>query len=263
MEQFEDLEAWDLMIESKQYRNVSAIRSLNLRNVADFAFLDILSLYILYNEYETASVAARYADKTIGFRNFSKARLSGTDLYISLNILSDPASVFSRKIGQNTEADAVLRGKLKVDLPTTKRYLDLLADNKLDKDSATTLLLRLEKQLNITDSKLKSLRRLIQDWQGLNTMQRELATTKMLQYYKKFAKRSELAVFLNDMAQNKGYELRGGIDAELANLGYSARALPGEKQGALGQFAQALAPVGAFYAGSMLAKALFGHKDDK
>lgn len=255
MEQFKDLEAWDLMIESRQYRNVSSIKSLNLRNVADFAFLDFLSLYILYNEYETAPVAARYADKTIFFRNFSKAKLSGTDLYVSLNILSDPTSIFSQKISQNPESDSILRSKVKVDLPTVKRYLDLMADNKLDKDSATTLLLRLEKQLNVTDSKLRSLRRLVQDWPALNSMQQELAVTKMLQYYKKYTKRSEMAVFIGDLASGKGYEMRGGVDSELSNLGY--------KPSAMQQFVQALAPVGAFYAGSKLADLLFRPKDDK
>ena len=260
MEQFKDLEAWDLMVESRQYRNLANVKTMNLRSIADFAFLDLLSLYVLYNEYETAPVAARYADKTIFYRNFSKARLSGTDLYVSLNILSDPAGLFSQRISQNPEADAILRSKLKVDLSTVKRYLDLMADATLDKDSATTLLLRLEKQLNITDSKLKSLRRLVQDWPALNSMQRNLSATRMLQYYRKFAKRSEIATFLNDMAMNKGYEMRGGVDAELADLGYKPGAVGDEQPTATQQFVQAIAPVGAFYAGSALANALFKPK---
>jgi hypothetical protein len=261
MEQFEDLQAWDLMVESRQYR-ANGGRGLNLRNVADFAFLDLLSLFILHSEYETAPIASKYADSTIGYRNFAKARLSGTDLYVSMNILSDPTSVFSSKIAQNADADAILRGKLKVNLPTVKRYLDTLADGTITKDDAATLFLRLEKQLNITDSKLRSIRRLVQDWPGLNTMQRELATTKMLQYYKKFAKRSEMSVFLSDLAKGKGYEMRGGIDAELANLGYTGRDAKGadhhdkhDKHGpSWSKIASDLMPAAGFYAGYKLAK---------
>ena len=85
-----------------------------------------------------------------------------------------------------------------------KRYLDLLADGNLRKEDAAVLLLRLEKQLNITDSKLKSIRRLAQDWPAINDMQRELVVTRMLQYYRKFAKRSEMAVFLEDLGKTKG-----------------------------------------------------------
>ncbi len=256
MEQFEDLEAWDLMVESRQYRNLANVKSLNLRNVSDFAFMDLLSLFILSNEYETAPIAARYADKTMSFRNFAKARLSGTDLYVSLNIMSDPTSVFSKKISQNPEADAMLRSKQSIKLPTVKRYLDMLADGTLSKDDASVLLLRIEKQFNITDSKLRSLRRLVQDWKGLNSMQRSLVVTRMLQFYKKFAKRSELAVFLEDMGKSKGYELQGGIDAELMNLGYGEKP---EKQG----FVAKVAPAAALIGGYHLGKRLFGPKEDK
>lgn len=259
MEQFEDLEAWDLMVESRQYRNLSNVKSLNLRNVTDFAFMDLLTLFILSKEYETAPIAARYADKTMSFRNFAKARLSGTDLYVSLNILSDSTSVFSKKISQNPEADAILRSKLSVKLPTIKRYLDLLADGKLTSDDAGILLLRLEKQFNITDSKLRSLRRLIQDWEGLNSMQRSLAVTRMLQFYKRFAKRSELAVFLEDLGKTKGYELHGPIDAELANLGLGGTEKSARKHG----FISSVAPAAALIGGYHLGKRLFGPKEDK
>jgi len=253
MEQFENLESWDLLIESRQYRSGSGLKGMNLRNVSDFAFLDLLSLFILNNEYESAPIASRYADKTMSFRNFSKARLSGTDLYVSLNILSDPVSVFSSRIGQNPEADAILRSKQKLHLPTVKRYLDLLADSKITSSDAAVLLLRLEKQLNITDSKLKSIRRLVQDWPALNQMQRSLVVDKMLQYYHKFAKRSELAVFLEDLGKSKGYEIRGPIDAELKNLGYN------EKPSLL----KALAPLAGLYGGYKLGYHMFGPKEDK
>jgi hypothetical protein len=195
----------------------------------------------------------------MSYRNFAKARLSGTDLYVSMNILSDPTSVFSHKIAQNADADAILRSKLKLNLPTVKRYLDILADGSITKDDAATLFLRLEKQLNITDSKLRSLRRLVQDWPVLNTMQRELAATKMLQYYKKFAKRSEMSVFLSDLAKGKGYEMRGGIDAELANLGYTGHDHNhSDKQDkndkSWSKIASDLMPAAGFYAGYKLGK---------
>ena len=138
MDQFEDRAAWDLMVESRQYRTSAGIASLDLRRVADFAYLDMLSLFILHSEYETAPIAARYADKTISYRNFSKARLSGTDLYVSLNIITDPTSIFSTKINQNPEADAILRSRLKLHLPTIKRYLDLLADAKMTSADAAS-----------------------------------------------------------------------------------------------------------------------------
>ena len=252
MEDFEHLSGWDLLVESRQYRSSTA--NLNLRNVSDFAFLDLISLFILQNEYETAAVSKNYADKTIGYRNFLRPRLAGTDLYTSLNILANPDSIFSKKIHQNPEADALLRAKLKVHTPTVKRYLDLLADGNLRSEDASVLLLRLEKQLNITDSKLKSIRRLAQEWSSINDMQRELVVQRMLQYYHKFAKRSEMAVFLEDLGKSKGYKLNAPIDAELANLGYGQ---PADKKG----FLATIAPAAALVAGYKLGYHMFGPKN--
>jgi hypothetical protein len=247
----DDLEQSDLLIESRQYRSPAGRQSLDLRKVADFAFVDLISLYILSHEYETAPVSASYAEKTMGFRNFRKPRLSGTDLYVSLNILTDPTGYFGKSIGQNPSADAILINKLRFNLPTVKRYLDLLQDHNLSRDDAATLMLRLEKQLNITDSKLKSMRRLAQDWTALDSMQKQLLVTRMLQFYKRNAKRSELAVFLEDMGKAKGYILKGGVDAELTNLGY---------QTAFGHALGAAAPVIGAMAGYKMGYALTGPK---
>ena len=208
MEEFESLQGWDLLVEARQYRGAGG-RNLNLRTVADFAFLDLLATFILSNEYSTAAAASNYANKTMYYRNFNRARLSGTDLYTSLNILANSESVFAKNLRQNPEADSILRSKINIHLPTVKRYLDLLADNKMRPEDAQVLLLRLEKQLNITDSKLKSIRRLAQQWPALNSMQQELVVSRMLQFYKKNTKRSEMMEFLEDMGKEKGYKQIG------------------------------------------------------
>ena len=263
-ENFEHLEGWDLLVESTQYRG-SGGRSLNLRNVADFAFLDMIASFILSNEYESAALAKNYADKTISYRNFLRPRLSGTDLYVSMNILANPDSIFSKTIKSHPEADEILRSKIKVHTPTIKRYLDLLADNKMTTNDASVLLLRIEKQLNITDSKLKSIRRLAQEWPALTDMQRELVISRMLQYYHKFAKRSELSVFLSDLAKRKGYEINpnAGVDAELANIGSVAMQPEkhhGKEEPKKRGWAAKLAPLAGAYAGYKTGYHLFGPK---
>ena len=150
-EDFSDLKSWDLLVESRQYR-AGGISRINLRDVINFAFLDLIGLFILYNEYDTAPVANLYSAKTMSFRNFLRPRLSGTDLYVSLNILFNPESVFSKSIEANADADTIQRAKLTPHLPTIKRYLTLIETNKITSPDAAVLLLRIEKQFNITAS---------------------------------------------------------------------------------------------------------------
>lgn len=254
MEQFEHLEGWDLLVESRQYRS-GGIGSMNLRNISDFAFLDLIALYILSNEYETAPVSAAYANRTMLYKNFDTARLNGTDLYVSLNILNDADSVFSKKIQKNAEADSILRSKIDIKLPVLKRYFDLLSDSKMTQPDAEMLLLRLEKLLDITDSKLRSIRRLAQDWPSLSNTQRSLVLDRMLQYYRRFAKRSEIAVFLDDLSKSKGYEISAPLNAEMKKLG--------QKSPIISAAAAILGPALGLRGGYEMGYRLFGPKRDK
>jgi hypothetical protein len=243
----DQFEQHDLLIESRQYRTPTGRKALNLRTVADFAFVDLITLFILGQEYEMAPVSTNYAAKTLAYTNFNKTRLSGTDLYTSLNILFDPEGYFSKNIAQNEANDALLRAKLRLHLPTFKRYLELIESNSMSPADAAQLMLRIEKQLGINDTILKSIRRLAQDYPALNLGQRKLLITKLLQFYKRRAKRSELGVFLDDMGRSKNYVIRGAIDSDLSNLGY---------QSAFGAAAKAAIPLVGMVAGIKAGQAL-------
>lgn len=249
MQNFEELN-WEIMVESRQYRAGGA-KKLNLRQVANFAFLDLLALYILHNEYEMSAVAGAYSQNTMSFRNFQRPRLSGTDLYTSLNILSNPNSVFSKTIKQNPDIDTILRNKINVHLPTVKRYLELLEKGNITGSDAAQLLLRLEKQLFITDSQYKSMRRLVQDWPNLTSMQRELVVTRMSQQYRKFARRSELFVFLEDLSKLKGYKMDATAVSQTAQV-----LAPGGSRGLGTALLSAAAQLGYMHGASSLLSSL-------
>ena len=93
-------------------------------------------------------------------------------------------------------------------------------------------------------------------------MQKELVVARMLQYYHKFAKRSEIAVFLDDLGKTKGYKLNAPIDADLANLGYGQKVEPGKhiEPGKKGWLAT-LAPAAGLIAGYKFGYALTGPKN--
>ena len=56
--------------------------------------------------------------------------------------------------------------------------------------------MRIERDLDIQNSNYRSIRRLVQDWPRLNKMQKQLVITRMLQYFRVHALRSELYSYI-------------------------------------------------------------------
>ena len=71
------------IMESKMFRSKSRVEGSNARDMADFAMMNVLALYILSNEYDYAVAAQDYAKRTIMYGNFNSFRTGGTDLNIA------------------------------------------------------------------------------------------------------------------------------------------------------------------------------------
>ena len=74
--------------EARMFRNRTFTRRMTIEDVANFAFLNTLLLFVLYNEYDTAPAAIGYADKTIRYNSFNNYRISGSDLYLAYYMFS-------------------------------------------------------------------------------------------------------------------------------------------------------------------------------
>ncbi len=192
--------------ESKMYRTRQQLETTEFRDVANFAFINILTLYLLYNTYETAPVAKQYAAKTNEFRGFRSYRQSGTDLYQALH------SVITGNGAANPQ-EKFLLNNLNVDEREVSLFLQRLSSGQAV-PNAQGYLMRLERQLSITESDYKSARRIVADWNNTSDMQKRLVITRLLQYYRTNAIRSELYSVLSKVAKSKNLELPGAKMAE-------------------------------------------------
>jgi hypothetical protein len=206
--------------ESKMFRN-TYLNQLTLRDTVDSVFLNLLTLYMLSKEFETAPFAQDYAHRTLMFGNFIAPRVSGTDLYQGIHIMLNPTGPTGQQLKAHDQ-NIVLGAQLRTNVKLLKEFLKGVANGTLDRVTAIRLMYRLEGQMNIDLSNYKSLRRLITDWENLTTHQRELCITRLLQYYRIRGKRSELLPVLEALAKNKGYEMTAAGNAELAALGAGA-----------------------------------------
>ena len=213
--------------ESKLFRTRQQAQTTDARDMIDFAFLNMLTLQLLYSEYETAPIAKAYAAKTAQYQGFSNYQQAGSDLYIALN------SVLTGNVGGDDNAMIQLK-KLNVPYNKIKDYLLKVGSGQPFPNTAG-FLFNLERGLDISDSNYRELRRSIANWNTLDTFKKQLVVTRLLQFYRTKAIRSELYTILNDFAKRKNLELKNVKNAEKGSL-VSKAAINAAKFGA-GYFA--------------------------
>lgn len=192
--------------ESRMFRSKDRVAGTSNRAMADLAFLNMLTLYMLYNTYDFAPYAKAYANRTMTFGNFNQFRSSGTDLYVALSSLKNGTSTAREK-------DQMQQARINLPEAKIKQYLTQMRQGR-SIVAPQSLFLQLERGLDIQNSNYRSVRRLIQDWPRLNTMQKQLVVTRLLQYYRTNALRSEMYPLVRDMARSQGLEIRNAHNAE-------------------------------------------------
>ena len=183
--------------ESRMYRTKAAIKYVDARRVSDHAFIDLLALWVMYNDYDFAPKAMEYAAKTASFNNFKTFRQMGTDLYLNLHILDNKRVDL---LGHNSK-DQILLDRIKIDTPMIIQYLRQMAYNRLSSNRVLTTMQRIEQNFHIENSAYKSVRRIVQNWERTDIHQKRITITRILMFYKIHAYRSELYLPLSAMGK--------------------------------------------------------------
>ena len=194
----------DLM-ESRMFRSKSKVEDTNAREMADFAMMNLLALYILSNEYDFAVAAQDYAKRTMMYGNFNSYRAGGTDLNIALTAVRNGMSGDGAK-------DDLQNNKLRFNDVKIKAFLNTIKAGR-PPVSVPSFFLRMEKDLDIQNSNYRSIRRLAQDWPRLNKMQKQLVITRMMQFFRAKALRRVIS-YIRDMSRSQGLEARNAHNAE-------------------------------------------------
>jgi len=184
--------------EARMYKTRQQISKDGARSITDHAFMSMMSLYAMSNDYEYAPVAKEYAKRTLSRGSFGQPSPSGTDLYQTLFTLKKPSGLLSG------DKDDLLLTKVKVHDARIKQFMRGIENGNLTHGQAQAFFFRLEKDLAIQDPKLRATRRLVQDWSTLTTGQRQLAGTQMTKYFRQQGRRSDLAPLMNNfISKNK------------------------------------------------------------
>jgi hypothetical protein len=197
--------------ESRMYRTKQAFKKTNARKIADTAFMDLISLYILNNDYAFAPEAIKYAHKTAMSSRFSILQQSQTDLYLSLHVLSaNRVDLLTNTNG----TDEILLDRMTIRTPSIVRYLRKLASNDISAMDARLALQRAEHDLQISNSNYKSIRRMAQSWDSLTTARKKLIVTRIMMFYRIQAPMSDIFSMMKVYASANHLEMLDASNPE-------------------------------------------------
>lgn len=185
------------------------------RDVADLAFLYMVSLHILRCEFDTAPFAIKYARQTSSHSNFKAVDKNNTDLYQFLNILSDPSGQIAGQLGHH-ESNEIFWHEMHFNPTMTRQFLSNITASKYDHSQQKRILFQLESQLHITVSNYRSMRRIAVEWHSneIDSEGQKLTVTRMLQALRAKARRGDLLPWLEKLSGHRKYELFNVCDPE-------------------------------------------------
>lgn len=196
------------LTEGRMIKSKSKLQGMSGRDIVDLFFLHICALEILKNDYEYAPKVQKYAKQSMRFQKFDRFIGSGTDFYLlAYAVSTQDESIFT------DERDKVFIKRTNLDDRQLKRYLERIALNRFvfEEDRRFTLKLNYDLQIN---SSYRAIRRLAIEWTKINSTQKKLAITRLLQAFRKKGLMSDLYPWLANMAKKDSLELQGVFNPE-------------------------------------------------
>ena len=186
--------------ESRLFRTKQMAGSVKIDDAAELVFVHLLILNIFNKDYDFAPLAGDIASRTMSYRNFDYFRTNGTDMYMALN----------RLMGKDGDKDAderdeIAKSRLMLQKPDILRFLTHYSNNRSDTSFEQRYLLRYQRNLNVQDGMLKSVRRLVGDWDNLSQNQRALVVTRLVQWMRRKARLAEIMPALLKLQKRGNY----------------------------------------------------------
>lgn len=164
------------MHESRFTRNSQNVARLSFTDCCERIYLTILVLEMMRHSKSSKVWIAKYANQTRGFEDFKVFRLNGTDLYNFMYLILSKDGYTKLK---DPDTAKKMLGSTNVPRRELNQYLVDLAKSE-GPSRITSLLLKLESGLNITNPDYKNIRRTLNDWPSLKLKDKQIAATKLL-----------------------------------------------------------------------------------
>ena len=194
-----DLQLINTLCESRIFRSKHDLGKYSDGQKTELYYSVLLATIALALDTKTHHWARGYASSAAAFSNFDFFRVSANDLYVLTYILQNEMGVISRQ--QQQQVLRLYRG---------------IGKGNIDKAFVHQILLRMERSLHITDTKLRNVRRTINNWSDSSEVARKTAITQLHRFIRTRAKLAEVLPYL--ITLTKGEKGHYGKDSALKTI---------------------------------------------
>ena len=192
----------DLLTEARMFKSRHSVSQYSAREMADLIFAHAIALQVMNREFKYTSVAKSYAMRTSSYRNFDYFRSNGTDLYVMLHALYGKGSIIQFADERNSK---ILTDRLKGDTMPFRDFLNHIASSNANTNAEQRMLMRMQGALYISNSKLRSMKRLAGDWENLKTREKRTLVSSLLTYFRTNASKSSLTTYIQKLARERDF----------------------------------------------------------
>lgn len=169
--------------EARMTKDNGSSRKLTFSDCCERLYLTLLILETMRKYPDFKNIVQNYAKKTAGFETYRYYRIMGTDLYNFIYFIVGGNSA-QDKLKDPKSAKEMKRNS-RIPVNDINRYIRSLANGNTV--NPTSLFIKLESALRITNSDYKAVRRSIGDWERQTRSDKRLVATRLI-----FATRAKL-----------------------------------------------------------------------
>ena len=199
------------IFEARMTKDDGSSQKLTYTDCGERLYLILLALEMMNQYPDFKLFIQNYCKKTVGFELYKFYRIMGTDLYNFIYFLVGDDSA-QRKL---KEPDVAIAAKKSTRVPVRdlNRYLNELAQGK-NPLLVSSLFIKLENSLRITNPTYKDIRRSLSDWGKLTIAEKQKAFTQLIFAVRAKLRSSDIIDDFEKFAALKNLETDRVVDTE-------------------------------------------------
>jgi len=191
--------------EARLFRASGNFSRMDSNDIVNSLYLNTLLVFMFNQDPDKQDVAADYARRTVQYGSFSLFRTSSTDLYLlAYQALNPNNSIIQLANRASSRRDL---SSLNFDRRQFMIFLRMIAQGRDARPHAVSYLLRLERQLEITDGRYRRWRRMVTDYTSLRDAQKQSLIAQLTQEMRRVGggagRSSELMLTLTTMLRRR------------------------------------------------------------